>query len=159
MKTRAKNLLFYYEQYLTELGRSKFTISNYLSNLRLFQRWFSQTYEVESIDFTQVTEIDLLSYRNHLQFSKRHKTATINQHVAALRNFFSFLYKKKVISESIIENLTPLSKPYLRAPDVPKRAQILKLFRMVDTNSIKGKRDFARKATFCTMWSEIIRSC
>ena len=93
--------------------------------------------------FQTVTEIDLLEYRNHLRYSKRHKTATINQQVAALRSFFSFLHNNGLISESVVKNLKPLSKPFLRAPEVPKRAQVLKLFRMVDTSNDRGKRDCA----------------
>jgi len=141
MKTQACDLLSLYSIYLAELGRSAITQKKYLNNLRLFKRWL--THENQGIDFTSVTQIDLLSYRNHLQLEKRHKTATINQHVAALRSFFSFLFTKRIISESVIANLKPLSKPYLRAPDVPKRAQVLKLFRMVDTHNDRGKRDFA----------------
>ena len=143
MKMEAEDLLELYSQYLTQLGRSPITIKNYLSNLILFSRWFRKTVEVKKVNFTRVTEIDLLSYRSHLQYDKRHKTATINQHVAALRSFFIFLYNRGVISFSIITNFNPLSKPYLRAPSVPKRAQVLKLFRMVDTYNDRGKRDFA----------------
>ena len=143
MGTETDDLLSLYSEYLARLGRSPVTIRNYLENLKLFSRWFTETYETERIDFTKVTEIDLLSYRNHLRYSKRHKTATINQHVAALRSFFSFLHNSGLISESVVKNLKPLSKPFLRAPEVPKRAQILKLFRMVDTSNDRGKRDFA----------------
>ena len=141
--TQSKDLFLLYSEYLAKLGRSPVTIKNYLANLKLFSRWFTETYETQKVDFTSVTEVDLLSYRNHLKYSKRHKTATINQHVAALRSFFSFLYNNGFLSESVITNLKPLSKPFLRAPEVPKRAQILKLFRMVDTSNDRGKRDFA----------------
>jgi integrase/recombinase XerC len=142
MGTETDDLLLYYD-YLAKLGRSPVTIRNYLSNLKLFSRWFTKTSETERIDFTQVTEIDLLSYRNHLQYSERHKTSTINQHVAALRSFFSFLHNSGSISEAVAKNLRPLSKPFLRVPEVPKRVQVLKLFRMVDTQNDRGKRDFA----------------
>jgi site-specific recombinase XerD len=137
------DLFSLYSLNLAKLGRSPVTIKNYLSNLKLFSRWLKETYEDERIEITGVKEIDLLSYRNHLRYSKRHKTATINQHVAALRSFFNFLYNNGFISESVITNLKPLSKPFLRAPEVPKRAAILKLFRMVDTSNDRGKRDFA----------------
>ena len=143
MGTTTDDWLSLYSQYLQELGRSTVTIKDYLSNLKLFFKWFTETYETERVDITKVKEMDLLSYRSYLQHSKRHRTATINQHVAALRSFFTFLHNKGIISESVIGNLKPLSKPYLRAPDVPKRAQILKLFRMVDTQNDRGKRDFA----------------
>ena len=143
MRTEAEDLLILYEEYLTTLGRSIITIKDYLSNLKLFRKWYRETYEVKAIDFSLVKEIDLLSYRNHLQYEKRYKTATTNQHIAALRSFFSFLHSKGVIGESVINDLSPLSKPYIRAPDVPKRAQILKLFRIVDTSNDRGKRDFA----------------
>ena len=142
MKTGA-DILAIYEQHLATLGRSNVTIKNYLEVLKLFGEWYKETYEIEKVSFNKVSAIDLLSYRSYLQYEKRHKTATINQHVAALRNFFTFLYVKGVITEPIITGLKPLSKPYLRSPDVPKRAQILKLFRMVDTTNDRGKRDFA----------------
>lgn len=137
------DLFSLYSEYLAKLGRSPVTIRNYLSNLKLFSKWLSVTSETNRVDVPCVTEVDLLSYRNHLQYLKRHKTATINQHVAALRSFFSFLYNNGFISESVITNLNPLSKPFLRAPEVPKRADILRLFRMVDTSNDRGKRDFA----------------
>lgn len=143
MGKELEDLLALYERRLAELGRSTITIKDYLSNLRLFHKWCQETYEVKRVDYTMVKDIDLLSYRNHLQYEKRHKTATINQHVAALRSFFGFLHSKGVIRESVIANLKPLSKPYTRAPDVPERAQILKLFRMVNTSNDRGKRDFA----------------
>ncbi|MBC8229661.1 tyrosine-type recombinase/integrase [bacterium] len=141
MKTEKDELLSLYSEYLSQIGRSYATITSYLSNLKLFSKWF--TNETKRINFTTVTEVDLLSYRNYLRLEKRHKTATINQHVAALRSFFVFLHSKGIISQSVITNLKPLSKPYLRAPEVPKRAQILKLFRMVNTQNDRGKRDFA----------------
>lgn len=143
MGTTTDDWLSLYSQYLQELGRSTVTIKDYLSNQKLFFKWFTETSETQRVDVTKVTEMDLLSYRSYLQHSRRRRTATINQHVAALRSFFTFLHNKGVISESVIRNLKPLSKPYLRAPDVPKRAQVLKLFRMVDTSNDRGKRDFA----------------
>jgi len=143
VKNEEEDLLGLYRKYLAKLGRSIFTIDSYLSHLKLFRKWYLEIYDLKTLDFSKVKEIDLLSYRSYLQYEKRHRTATINLHIAALRGFFCFLHNNGIIKESIISNLTPLSKPYIRAPDVPKRAQILKLFRMVDTSNDKGKRDFA----------------
>jgi len=143
MGTQIEDLITLYQEYLAGLGRSAFTIKNYISNLRLFCKWYEEAYEANGMDFARVNEIGLLLYRNHLQYEKRHKTATINQHVAALRSFFSFLHGRGVIKDPVIANMKPLSKPYLRAPDVPKSAQILRLFRMVNTSNDRGKRDFA----------------
>ena len=143
MRTEAEDLLVLYEEHLAKLGRSTVTIKDYLSNLKLFCRWYQKTYGVKTTDFRKVKEIDLLSYRSHLQYEKRYRTATTNQHIAALRSFFSFLHNNSIIGESVIADLMPLSKPYIRAPEVPKRAHILKLFRMIDTKNDRGKRDFA----------------
>jgi len=143
MKNEAEDLLALYKENLAKLGRSAFTIDSYLSHLKLFHRWYLKTYELKTLDFSKVKEIDLLSYRNYLQYERRHKTATINLHIAALRGFFCFLYNSGIIKKSVVSDLSPLSKPYLRAPDVPRRTQILKLFRMVDTSNDRGKRDFA----------------
>ena len=76
MKTEAEDLLVLYSQYLTELGRSTITIKDYLSNLKLFLKWYQLTYDAQSVDFTQIAEIDLLSYRSYLQHEKRRKTST-----------------------------------------------------------------------------------
>ncbi len=93
MASELDYLLILYQEYLVRLGRSTLTIKNYISNLKLFHKWYEKTYEAGEVDFAQVKDIDLLLYRNHLQYEKRHKTATINQHVAALRSFFSFLHR------------------------------------------------------------------
>ena len=143
MDVTVEDLLESYSQSLTSQGKSPITIRDYLSNLRLFFRWYTQIYQAKRIDVTEVSEIDLLSYRRDLQHKKRCKTATINQHIAALRSFFSFLVHLGIVPSSVTANLKPLSKPHLRAPSVPKHAQVLKLFRMVDQNSGIGKRDFA----------------
>jgi len=143
VKNEEEDLPGLYRKYLAKLGRSIFTIDSYLSHLKMFHKWYLETYDLKTLDFSKVKEIDLFSYRSYLQYEKRCRTATINLHIAALRGFFCFLHNNGIIKESIISNLTPLSKPYLRAPDVPKRAQMLKLFRMVDTSNDRGKRDFA----------------
>jgi integrase/recombinase XerD len=141
--TPPEELLRLYQDHLTTLGRSGFTIMAYRSNLKLFQAWYQENATRRTVNLTTVKEVDLLAYRHYLQYEKRHKTATINQHVAALRSFFSFLYQKNLSKTLMTKHLTPLSKPYLRAPDPPTQKQMLKLFRMVDTTTDRGKRDFA----------------
>jgi len=143
MKPKDKNLFDLYNVQLERIGRSERTTKNYLSNLKLFFEWYGSTFKPKRDCFTRVKEIDLLAYRSHLQYEKRHKTATVNQHVATLRSFYTFLYAEGIVKESVVEHLKPLSKPFLRAPEVPERNQILKLFRMVDTSNDRGKRDFA----------------
>jgi site-specific recombinase XerD len=138
-----EELLRLYKGHLITLGRSEFTIMAYLSNLKLFQTWYQENSTRRTVNLTTVKDGDLLAYRQYLQDEKRHKTATINHHVASLRSFFSFLYQKSLMKTLITTNLTPLSKPYLRAPDPPSQKQILKLFRMVNTTTDRGKRDFA----------------
>ncbi len=60
------DLLSLYSEYLAKLGRSEVTQKNYLSNLKLFLRWYTETCETERIDVTKVMEVDLLSYRHYL---------------------------------------------------------------------------------------------
>jgi integrase/recombinase XerC len=143
MSTHSEDLLRMYQEHLTTLGRSTTTIKDYLANLKLFQGWYQENSTRKTVNLTKTKEVDVLAYRQYLQYEKRHKTATINQHVAALRSFFSFLFQKGMMKTLITTNLKPLSKPYLRAPELPTHKQILKLFRMVDTTTDRGKRDFA----------------
>lgn len=64
MGTQIGDLITLYQEHLAESGRSTFTIKNYISNLKLFRRWYEKTYEVSGTDCAQVRDIDLLSYRN-----------------------------------------------------------------------------------------------
>ena len=143
MNTRTDELFSLYEAHLAKLGRSEASIKDYCINLRAFYTWFQKINKRKKVSITRVKENNLLLYRGYLQHGKRYKTTTINQHIASIRNFFTFLQNKGAIKESVIVNLKPLSKPYLRAPDLPNKKQISKLFRMVNTNNDRGKRDFA----------------
>lgn len=143
MSTTSEELLRLYQEHLTTLGRSAVTIKDYLSNLKLFHAWYQAHSTRRKGSLTRVKDVDLLAYRHYLQYGKRCKTATINQHVASLRSFFSFLFQEGVIKMLITTNFKPLSKPYIRAPELPTHKQILKLFRMVDTTKDRGKRDLA----------------
>ncbi len=71
MKATVEDLLCSYEEYLAKLGRSLVTQKNYLSLLKLFKKWFEKKSPVKRVNLTKVKEIDLLSYRNYLQHSKR----------------------------------------------------------------------------------------
>ena len=50
LATQSKDFLSLYSEYLSQRGRSEATITSYLSNLKLFGKWFKETYEIQRID-------------------------------------------------------------------------------------------------------------
>ena len=52
MGTRSEDLLILYEEYLARSGQSSFTIKSYLSDLKLFHKWYQETYAAEQVDHT-----------------------------------------------------------------------------------------------------------
>ena len=56
---RIKDALLEYKQYLiVEKGRSKNTVNSYLSDLRLFQRFLKEQYNISNIDDVTTSQIE-----------------------------------------------------------------------------------------------------
>ena len=78
-----------FKTYLADHDRAALTIAGYLSDLRLFARWFEQT-NGEAFTPQAVTPTDVREYRQQLLTVDRRKANTVNRKLAALTVFMTF---------------------------------------------------------------------
>jgi len=84
-----------FERYLADHDRAALTITGYLSDLRLFARWFQQT-NGEAFTPRAVTPTDVREYRQHM-LNEHRKANTINRKLAALAVFMQFARDQQLI--------------------------------------------------------------
>ncbi|MBT3313331.1 MAG: tyrosine-type recombinase/integrase [Anaerolineae bacterium] len=93
-----------FEKYLKEQSRSSLTIKGYLSDLRLFLRWFEERND-ENFSPEVVTPTDLKEYRQYLSEEKKYLASTINRHLASLKVFLTWAVSKKIIESNPAEGI------------------------------------------------------
>ncbi|HAZ38145.1 MAG TPA: integrase [Clostridiaceae bacterium] len=102
--------------YLYQNDKSPGTVSTYTINIRYFIRYYIESYD-ESFIPENVIMMDLQDYRNYLLNIKRQKASTINNKIAALKEYFFFLQSKGIIKTNPAENL---KKIRTNKPTAPK---------------------------------------
>jgi site-specific recombinase XerD len=109
--------------YIEELQRQEVspkTVKSYRSDLTGFGRWFAET-NGEPFSAAATTPTDIRDYKSHLLTVARRKPATINRHLAALRNFFQWAKASKRVQELPTDRVSGV-KQAPRAPGwLPKR--------------------------------------
>lgn len=109
----------------------------YLSDIRTFGIWLKQRYG--SINLKTVTPLDLVEYRSALQ-EKGHRPSTVNRALISLRLFFSFLLKKKEITDNPAAGIKPVARNTPLSPRWLTRQQQAALMRSVKSkNSLRDE--------------------
>ena len=104
-----------FEAYLIDQDRAALTISGYLSDLRLFVRWFEQTND-ETFTPQAVTPTDVREYRHRMLNVEHRKASTVNRKLVALAAFMQF-----AIDAHLIEHdPTAMIKYVEQAPRGPR---------------------------------------
>ena len=85
-----------FESYLADHDRAALTIAGYLSDVRLFVRWFEET-TGEAFTPQDVTPTDVREYRQQLLTVDRRKANTVNRKLAALTVFMTFAIEARLI--------------------------------------------------------------
>lgn len=103
--------------FLKENDKAGGTIKTYTDNLHLFIRYYIETYG-EEFDPQKVITIDLQDWRT-LQINRGNKASTINNRIAAVKEYFSFLELNGVcknptrsIKKIKINNQSPINKTF-----------------------------------------------
>jgi integrase/recombinase XerC len=102
--------------YLNKSDKSSGTISTYTANIKGFIKYYVESYSEEFIP-ENVIMMDLKDYRNYLLNIKRQKASTINNKIAALKEYFFFLQSNGIIKDNPAENL---KKIRTNKPTAPK---------------------------------------
>ncbi|WP_195923721.1 tyrosine-type recombinase/integrase [Clostridium tepidum] len=90
--------------YLDRNDKSPGTISTYTTNIKDFIKYYTESYDEEFIP-ENVIMMDLKDYRNYLLNIRRQKASTINNKIAALKEYFFFLKSNEIIKNNPAENL------------------------------------------------------
>lgn len=100
---------------LQEEALSNATRNAYQYDLGKFEQWLKES-KGDSIDYGQLSAIDLLNYRQFLLNVRGLKPATINRALEALRKFCGWAYQKKKIKKNISSSLKPVRFARNRQP-------------------------------------------
>lgn len=117
------------EYYRVVKNSSEHTLRNYRIDLEDFQKF-------TSIEFDKIDKRVIRNYLASLQVSKR----TILRRMAALRSFFKFLTKEKILTRNPMEEIES-PKADKKIPVFLTYDQVMRLFEMPDLENYLGLRD------------------
>ena len=121
-----------------EKGLSKNTVKSYQSDIEAFSNW---SIKVLGAPLKKLNSIDVNQYTAYL-FKLGLKSSSINRKISAIKSFYLFLLKKKVIKISPVEDITiPKLEKYL--PVSMSEAEVERLINSPDTGKPLEKRDKA----------------
>lgn len=78
---------------------SQTTVDGYLADLRHFGQWLADWHEAP-VDFASAAEADIRAYRQYLVNTRRHKPATVNRRLQALRRLYSWAKQHDLITSN-----------------------------------------------------------
>jgi len=91
------------------------TLRGYQGDLELFRRW-NEELSGPKIKLNQLSEIDLMAYRNYMVTTRRFKAATINRRLEALRKFFKWAFREKLVKNDITDEIKSVKTVRNRSP-------------------------------------------
>lgn len=116
--------------YLDRNDKSPGTISTYTTNIKDFIKYYTESYDEEFIP-ENVIMMALKDYRNYLLNIRRQKASTINNKIAALKEYFFFLKSNEIIKNNPAENLKKIRTNKPVAPKSFSDADFRKIKRYV----------------------------
>lgn len=126
--------------------KSPATVREYLRDLRLLKNFLSPD---KPLDVAEIRVADLRRFLLYLQDERANSKYTIARKISALRAFFSFLLREKIISENPMEHI---DRPKVNPRDILRRyltrQEVSNLFRHIRETSRQPYRDLAICALF-----------
>ncbi|MGD9567839.1 MAG: tyrosine-type recombinase/integrase [Sedimentibacter sp.] len=127
-----------YKSYLISKKLSTNTVSSYIYDLNSFNDYLTEAY---GLDLTNARKAQILTYLVNLQKHGK-SSSTISRTISALKNFFEFLKKERLIEDNpAISIHSP--KQIKKTPSVLSEDEVNLLMKQPDINSFKGSRDSA----------------
>jgi integrase/recombinase XerC len=120
------------------------TIQSYLHDLKLFKAWLYDFYQ-EDVELTLATTNDVRAFREYLSKIKRHKAASLNRRLQAVKRFYKWLItNSKSITESPADNVRFIRREKSTGPCSLTNKEIHALLRVAG-QSLQGlsKRNYA----------------
>jgi len=149
----------YIESLAAEKGYSPHTLRAYRHNLYEIAAFVAGDPDwarscPQRLEKVGLDAVDTLQIRRYLGYlHKRNRKTTIARKMAAIRSFFRFLHKHRVIGENPAENLHP---PKHGKP-MPTYLSVDDMFRLLDTVKPVGVLGLRNKALIETLYSTGVR--
>ncbi|MGB4438504.1 MAG: tyrosine-type recombinase/integrase [Sedimentibacter sp.] len=133
-----ENNIEIYKQYLDSKHLSANTVSSYIYDINSFKDYLLNDY---GLDISKTRKAQILTYLVNLQ---RHgkSSSTISRTISALKNFFEFLKKEKIIEDNPATSIHS-PKQIKKTPAILSEDDITQLMKLSDITTFKGSRDSA----------------
>lgn len=127
-----------YKSYLNSKKLSANTVSSYIYDLNSFSEYLREGYGLELIN---TRKAQILTYLVSLQKQGK-SSSTISRTISALKNFFEYLKKEKLIEDNPAMSIHS-PKQIKKTPAVLSEEEVNLLMKQPDTATFKGSRDSA----------------
>ena len=127
-----------YKSYLISKNLSINTINSYIYDINSFSEYLSEAYGCK---LNETKKAYILTYLINLQ-KQRKSSSTISRAISALKNFFEFLKKEKLIEDNPAVSIHS-PKQIKKTPVILSESEVNLLMKQPNTNSFKGSRDSA----------------
>jgi len=127
-----------YKSYLNSKNLSANTVSSYIYDINSFSEYLSEGY---GLDLKNTRKAQILTYLVNLQKQGK-SSSTISRTISALKNFFDFMKKEKLIEDNpAISIHSP--KQIKKIPAVLSEEEVNLLMKQPEAATFKGSRDSA----------------
>ncbi|MDF2949239.1 MAG: xerD [Sedimentibacter sp.] len=127
-----------YKSYLNSKNLSANTVSSYIYDINSFHEYLSEGYGLE---LNNTRKAQILTYLVNLQKQGK-SSSTISRTISALKNFFEFMKKEKLIEDNpAISIHSP--KQIKKIPAVLSEEEVNLLMKQPEIATFKGSRDSA----------------
>lgn len=130
-----------YKDYIAFLDATPRTVQTYTGNIRQFIKWTAQN------GISRPDRQDILAYREELR--QRCKPSTVQNYITALRLFFKWTAQADVYPD-IADHIKGAKLDESHKKDYLNAGQIKDILDAIDTQTAKGKRDYAILALMVT---------
>nr|WP_312576280.1 tyrosine-type recombinase/integrase [Sedimentibacter sp.] len=132
------NYIESYKEFLYSKSLSTNTINSYIYDINSFEEYIKNDYDSE---LSKTKKAQILTYLVNLQKQGK-SSSTISRTISALKNFFEYLKKEKVISDNPVMNIHS-PKQIKKIPSILSEEEINELMALPDKDTFKGSRDSA----------------
>lgn len=147
------------ESLAAEKGYSPHTLRAYRHNLLEMTAFVADlsswtATDTQRLGKVQLAEVDTLQIRRYLaHLHQQNKKTTVARKLSAIRSFFRYLYKHRIVPENPVENLHPPK----HGKSMPTYLTVDDMFRLLDTIKPIGVLGLRNKAIIETLYSSGVR--
>ncbi|MFR7591403.1 MAG: site-specific tyrosine recombinase XerD [Longibaculum sp.] len=128
MKYKCKDALLEYRQYMiVEKGYSRHTIENYSRDIQAFFDYLLKIYQVQDIHDVSKDHV----YHYLMTLHDQMKASSIDRHLVALRQFYIFLVKEKIVENNVMSSFET-SKKAKYLPEVLTVEEVNQLLQSIE---------------------------